>query len=142
MTNPTGLCMCGCGEPTPSASVTMRSRGWVKGEPLRYRRGHNQRGRFMPLDRYVVENRGYETACHVWQGAVNSKGYAQARRKLVHRLVYEEAHGPIPAGLVIDHLCCVPGCVNPDHLEAVTNGENIARSYRRKRDVAVKRDAA
>jgi hypothetical protein len=43
--------------------------------------------------------------------------------------VYELLVGPIPAGLVIDHLCRVPSCMNPAHLEPVTNAENIRRGY-------------
>lgn len=44
-----------------------------------------------------------------------------------HRFSYELHKGPIPDGLCIDHLCYNPGCVNPDHLEAVTKGENSRR---------------
>jgi hypothetical protein len=44
-----------------------------------------------------------------------------------HRTMYEHAKGPIPAGLVIDHLCRQPRCCNPDHLEAVTQRENLLR---------------
>lgn len=44
-----------------------------------------------------------------------------------HRLAYEAVKGPIPAGLQIDHLCRVRNCVNPDHLEAVTQQENVRR---------------
>ena len=32
--------------------------------------------------------------------------------------------GPIPEGLVIDHLCHNHACVNPDHLRAVTHKQN------------------
>ena len=48
---------------------------------------------------------------------------------LAHRLAYELVIGPIPKGLQIDHLCRVKDCVNPAHLEAVTNGENRRRAY-------------
>jgi hypothetical protein len=48
-----------------------------------------------------------------------------ARR--AHRVAYELARGPIPAGLVVDHLCRVRDCVNVEHMELVTLVENIMR---------------
>ena len=47
---------------------------------------------------------------------------------MAHRFTYELERGPIRDGLVIDHRCRRPGCVRPDHLEAVTNWENVRRS--------------
>jgi len=44
-----------------------------------------------------------------------------------YRWAWESLVGPIPAGLVIDHLCRNPKCVNPDHLEPVTQAENLRR---------------
>lgn len=44
-----------------------------------------------------------------------------------HRHAYESLVGPIPGELTIDHLCRVRCCVNPDHLEPVTRGENVRR---------------
>ena len=73
--------------------------------------------------------------CWWWTGATD-KGYgkfwagtpAEGRRLWsAHRLAYAMRRGPIPQGLEIDHLCRNPGCVNPDHLEAVTHRENIQR---------------
>lgn len=70
--------------------------------------------------------------CHVWCGTLATNGYGQIglrshHKKFAHRISYELAKGPIPEGLVIDHLCHVRSCVNPDHLEAVTNEENLRR---------------
>lgn len=44
-----------------------------------------------------------------------------------HRIAYELVVGPIPEGLTLDHLCRVRRCVNPEHLEPVTMGENLRR---------------
>lgn len=45
-----------------------------------------------------------------------------------HRAVYETFVGDIPDGMVLDHLCRTPSCVNPDHLEPVPQGENLRRA--------------
>ena len=76
--------------------------------------------------------------CWMWTAAQNGRGYgkfvAGSRTKgtrrfvLAHRYAYELLRGPIPDGMHIDHLCQVRGCVNPDHLEVVDNGENLRRS--------------
>ena len=80
----------------------------------------------------LVEDRGYTTPCWVWQRRVQHDGYSQteARGKAIsaHRLSYSVFVGPIPDGLVVDHLCRVLLCCNPDHLEAVTNQENQRRA--------------
>lgn len=69
--------------------------------------------------------------CWFWTGAQTSDGYGQfwLGRKLVsaHRFAYELLVGPIPSGLTIDHLCRNHHCVNTDHLEPVTNEENVLR---------------
>jgi hypothetical protein len=51
---------------------------------------------------------------------------------MAHRAFYEDYRGPIPPGLVIDHLCRVRLCVNPSHMEIVTRGENTRRGRQTK----------
>jgi hypothetical protein len=61
--------------------------------------------------------------CWLWTGTKHVYGLfrVNGRMKAAHRLAYEEIIGPIPAGLVLDHLCRNPICVNPLHLEPVTH---------------------
>lgn len=72
-----------------------------------------------------------EEYCLVWTGAKSWSGYGQFRymNKTVkaHRYSYELFVGKIPDGLVIDHLCNNRWCVNPKHLEPVSQKENIRR---------------
>ena len=74
-----------------------------------------------------------DTGCWQWCGATEPRGYgvmwagAKLGRQLVHRVAYTELVGPIPEGLVIDHLCRNTGCLNPDHLEPVTQRINVLR---------------
>lgn len=70
--------------------------------------------------------------CWLWKGHVGGQGYGyfNVARGIVmraHRLAYELEHGAIPRGLVVDHLCRNRLCVNPAHLEPVTNRENVLR---------------
>jgi len=71
------------------------------------------------------------SGCWLWVRVVGKQGYGRltvdGRRTAAHRASYEAFVGPIPPALVIDHLCATACCVNPDHLEAVTNAENIRR---------------
>lgn len=68
------------------------------------------------------------SGCWVWTASLNASGYGQTMvdRKMarVHRLVYEDMAGPIPDGLVLDHLCRNRSCCNPHHLEPVTQRVN------------------
>jgi len=47
------------------------------------------------------------------------------RLQLAHRAAYEAAVAPIPTGYVIDHRCGTPACVNPKHLRACTQKQNM-----------------
>lgn len=69
--------------------------------------------------------------CWEWTGCMWSYGYGmftfQSVSKMAHRVGYELSVGPIPDGLVLDHLCRNRRCVRPDHLEPVTLAENTLR---------------
>lgn len=76
------------------------------------------------------------SGCHLWLGSLDRDGYGRVRcagaeYRPAHRLAYEAENGPVPKGLVLDHKCRVRCCVNPSHLEPVTNRENILRGESR-----------
>lgn len=180
--NPSGLCMCGCGQKTSIAKQSDARRGWVRGEPISYVSGHNQRNsgagkvrrectycsaeffawpfavregkaRYCSkvcarqgdalLRRLPPEQRFWEfvdrtDACWLWNGALNAQGYgvfnAGSRTVLAHQFGWTMMYGPVPDGLVLDHVrdrgCTHRNCVNPAHLEPVTQVENMRRSRR------------
>lgn len=87
-------------------------------------------GAMKPIERFLakVKQRGF--GCWEWQGCLNSCGYGQFEWEngtSPHRFSYEYFNGPLIDGLTIDHLCRNRCCVNPSHLEQVTERENILR---------------
>lgn len=82
-------------------------------------------------DRFLARVTDAPGGCWQWTGYLMPNGYARisvnGERQYAHRVAYEAVLGPIPDGLVIDHLCRNRGCVNPDHLEAVTQRTNVLR---------------
>lgn len=73
------------------------------------------------------------TGCWLWFGRIDANGYGKlsfcGRPAMAHRIVYEMHCEIIPDGLCLDHLCRNRSCVNPDHLEPVTLGENTRRGH-------------
>lgn len=115
------LCGCGCGVPTG------RNR---QGRYPKFLSGHQSR---KSPQSYVVEDRGYNTPCWIWQLSTHKLGYGtmwdSERMVYAHRLYYERASGAIPIGKELDHLCRQRSCVNPNHLEPVTHAENCQRGF-------------
>jgi hypothetical protein len=73
-----------------------------------------------------------DDGCWNWTKARNALGYGRVRVsthrvEFTHRACYEIHEGPIPEGLVLDHLCRNPSCCNPAHLEPVTQRVNLLR---------------
>lgn len=120
-----------------------RKRHWARGFCNKHYRRWEKHGDPLKGGRLetVVErfwSRVHKTeTCWLWTGAVSSNGYGafstgsttddSLKQVSAHRYVYELLKGAISDGLTIDHLCRVRNCVNPDHLEMVTQRENTRR---------------
>ena len=91
--------------------------------------------RISPTDTDYLRERIHipETPCWVWRGYIRHQGYGVWGRKPsetreAHRRSYELLVGPIPPGLEVHHRCFNRSCVNPEHLELLTHGDNLTES--------------
>lgn len=122
----------------PECPNPVKARGWCKkhyirwratGDPLAVRKSGQARTPPGPRFWAMVQK---TSTCWLWTGAKASqwghgKFMDQGKNWKAHRWAYEAMVGPIPSGMTLDHLCRVPACVNPDHLEPVTLAENVRR---------------
>lgn len=107
------------GDPTvtlnPGLSMTPQERFWIK----------------VDKDGPVPDCAPHLGPCWVWTAGKFEDGYAifqlHGKLKKAHCVTYEWAHGPVPGELVLDHLCRNRSCVNPFHLEPVTQQINVHR---------------
>jgi hypothetical protein len=104
------------------------SRQQVK-KPLHSRKAFGQKpnGSMEQFERGPDYRVNIHTGCWIWNGPRDAFGYGQTSEGQAHRISYTQHKGPIPQGLVIDHLCWNPSCINPAHLEAVTTQVNNFR---------------
>jgi hypothetical protein len=111
-------CECGCGFPAPV----------YRGRQCRYLRGHCGANKTRKKNRYVVED---GTGCWIWLlGTRDGYGKERVGHKVggAHIHSYERHRGPVPDGMVLDHVVCGNRrCVNPWHLEVVTSTVNSRR---------------
>lgn len=107
------------------------ARGWCVGHYDRWRRYGQPLGAPAVRERFWSKVDKTET-CWLWTAAKDTGGYGRfgvsGKVAFAHRHSYEFLVGPIPEGLELDHLCRVPACVNPSHLEPVTHAENLRRA--------------
>lgn len=134
--------MPGCDKPASARGwcKTHYNRWWKYGDPANpgaYIRGDNEARFWSKVDKNgpAPEHRSDLGPCWLWTGALHERGYGRfgigSRSSQeyfkAHRYAYELIVGAIPSGLQLDHLCRVRRCVNPSHLEPVTQTENIRR---------------
>lgn len=128
----------GCDKP-----VHVKSRGWCRdhygrwyrhGDPLGGQPERIRGGKDGWRERYEVDP---ETGCWNWTGSLDKKGYGQydvyagdggpRKNWRAHRYVYFELVRKLDEDEVLDHLCRNRRCVNPDHLDPVTQQVNSDR---------------
>lgn len=135
MPNRTVCAFDGCGQPAHSKNVP-----WCGGHRDQIRRGKP----LTPIVRGLTQEQrfwakvkraegGHEDRCWLWIAAVDKRGYGRFNRRdikkvvFAHRYAWELMKGEPPPPGDLDHLCRVPACVNPAHLEPVSHSENVRR---------------
>ena len=126
----------GCGKPLRAKGLCSSHYAQAKtGKPLmplystRRRTGNAPKIDYTEVDCPVPTLNG---PCHVCSLRLNDSGYSlisvNGQTMRTHRYAWELVNGPIPKGMVMDHLCRVRACCNPDHLRIVTQTVNVTEN--------------
>ena len=113
----------------PECGGKLYARGWCSAH---YQRWHSHGDPAVNLNPRRTWGQGLKRDgdCLLWEYSLDSHGYGRVTvngsRWLAHRHAYAEAHGPIPDGALVDHVCHNRACVNPDHLRLATRQQNNA----------------
>ncbi len=123
----------------------------------------NYTGKNVSLDMTLTERLNFysvpepNTGCTLWFGGLKGRSRRDAQTKTeerygvlsfhgltkpAHVWAWESVNGPLPAGLIVMHKCDFPPCINPDHLKAGTQRENITDRDRKGRQRSPKGEAS
>lgn len=133
------LCECGCGKSTSIAKYSDSRYGWVRGQPVRFIKGHWRRGKHVGDEASIAKHSHVlPNGCVEWTAAKDKQGYAlftpygQPMKRLA-RYLYTQAHGPLEPTQFVCHRCDNTSCINVAHLFVGTTQDNMDDMKRKER---------
>lgn len=117
----------------PECGKPHKGHGWCQGHLQKYRKYGNPlagRTKYNSPQKALAARTSKSGDCLLWTGSKDRGGYGtiqvSGRTVGAHRFAWENANGPIPDGMSIDHICHNRDCVLPDHLRLATHKENTS----------------